>query len=58
MSVPSALLEHVAGRMARRIFACFDGIEAVHLSITKVNPPMGADCGGAGVEIHLTNNKN
>ena len=58
MAVPSNLIEHVAGRISRRILSRFDGVTALHLSITKANPPMGADCDGAGVEIHLTNNKN
>lgn len=58
MAVPSRLIEHVAGRISRHILSRFDGITALHLSITKTNPPMGADCDGAGVEIHLTNNKN
>lgn len=58
MAVPSNLIEHVAGRISRRILGRFDGVTALHLSITKANPPMGADCDGAGVEIHLTNNKN
>lgn len=58
MNIPSNLIEHVVGRIARRIIASYNGVLAVHLSITKMNPPMGADSDGAGVEIHLTNNKN
>lgn len=51
MGVPSALLEHVAGRIARRILERFSMVSAVWLSLTKENPPMGADCRGAGVEL-------
>lgn len=51
MAVPSALLEHVAGRILHRIFRDFASVSAVHLSLTKENPPMGADCQGAGIEI-------
>ncbi len=58
MNVPSQLIEHVAGRVAGRLFERFPAITALRLAITKVNPPMGADCGGAGVEIELTNDKN
>lgn len=58
MAVPSALLEHVAGRIARRIVDTFHAVSSLRLRITKLNPPMGADCDGAGVEIYLTNNKN
>ncbi|MBD8993129.1 MAG: dihydroneopterin aldolase [Prevotella sp.] len=57
MAVPSKLLEHVAGRIAHRLFSDFPEIQKLQLSITKVNPPMGADCDGAGVEVVLTNDK-
>ena len=57
MAVPSKLLEHVAGRIAHRLFSDFPEIQKLHLSITKVNPPMGADSDGAGVEVVLTNDK-
>lgn len=55
MAVPSKLLEHVAGRIAHRLFSDFPEIQKLQLSITKVNPPMGADSDGAGVEVVLTN---
>lgn len=57
MAVPSKLLEHVAGRIAHRLFSDFPEIQKLQLSITKVNPPMGADSDGAGVEVVLTNDK-
>jgi 7,8-dihydroneopterin aldolase/epimerase/oxygenase len=57
MAVPSKLLEHVAGRIAHRLFSDFPEIQRLQLSITKVNPPMGADSDGAGVEVVLTNDK-
>ena len=57
MAVPSKLLEHVAGRLAHRLFSDFPEIQKLQLSITKVNPPMGADSDGAGVEVVLTNDK-
>lgn len=57
MAVPSKLLEHVAGRIAHRLFSDFREIQKLQLSITKVNPPMGADSDGAGVEVVLTNDK-
>lgn len=53
MSVPSRLLEHVAGRICRAIFDRFPTAEAVHLEIIKENPPMGADCAGAGVVLDV-----
>ena len=52
MAVPSQLLEHVAGRICRAVHARFPQATAIDLRIVKENPPMGADCAGAGVEVH------
>lgn len=57
MEQPSALLERVAGRIAEALFAFDPKILSIDLWLTKVNPPMGADCQGAGVELHLINDK-
>jgi len=53
MAQPSQLVEHVAGRIAHTIIDTFDGVEAVKVSVIKLNPPMGANCDGAGVEIEM-----
>lgn len=57
MAVTSNLLEHVAGRIGKRVFSEFPSVKEVRLAITKLNPPFGADSDGAGVEIVLTNDK-
>ncbi len=57
MAVPSRLLEHVAGRIAHAVIQAWPEAEAVDVTLTKLNPPMGADCAGAGVELHLINDK-
>lgn len=57
MAVPSKLLEHVAGRIGKRLFNEFPSLQSLDISIMKVNPPFGADCEGAGVEVHLMNYK-
>ena len=57
MSKPSQLIEHVAGRIAECVFREFPMVASLDLTITKLNPPMGADCKGAGVELHLINDK-
>lgn len=57
MAVPSQLLEHVAGRITKELLRDFPQITSVDLWLTKVTPPMGADCEGAGVELHLINDK-
>lgn len=51
------LLEKVAGNIGNHLIQAFPLIQAIDLQITKVNPPMGADCKGAGVEVHLINDK-
>ena len=53
MQVPSKLLEHVAGRIVKVIEENFPQVSSIDLTLTKQNPPMGADCDCAGVEIHL-----
>ncbi len=57
MQTPSRLLEHVAGRICRRLFEAFPTIRRVSLEVIKKNPPMGADCDGAGVRITMENNE-
>lgn len=52
MDVPSKLLEHVAGRIIRRLFNDYPAIEHIDLKLSKRNPPMGADIETAGVEVH------
>ena len=52
MQQPSNLLEHVAGRMVEAISQTFPQVTSIDLELTKQNPPMGADCEGAGVEMH------
>ena len=55
MQQPSNLLEHVAGRMVEAISQTFPQVTSIDLELTKQNPPMGADCEGAGVEMHFIN---
>ena len=57
MDIPSALLEHVAGRIAKTVEMEFPQIEELTISINKLNPPMGVDSDGAGVVLHLINDK-
>ena len=57
MAIPSKLIEHVSGRIVNRLMGQYADISSIELRITKLNPPMGADCRGAGVEIHVTHEK-
>lgn len=51
MSVPSKLLEHVCGRIVSKLFNTFPSLEEIEISLSKRNPPMGADIDTAGVTL-------
>ena len=53
MAEPSQLLEHVAGRIGQRVLDRFPQVTALTVSVTKCNPPMGADSKGASVELRI-----
>ena len=57
MAIPSQLLEHVAGRIAKALFDAFTKIEEVEIDICKVTPPFGGDCDGAGVKLQWKRGK-
>ncbi len=57
MAQPSRLVEHVAGRIAQAILSRWPSVQAVDISLTKLNPPIGADLEGAGVHLCLINDK-
>ena len=42
---------------ADALAAHFPQVTIIDLTLVKKNPPMGADCKGAGVELHLINDK-
>ena len=54
MNSPSALLEHVAARIAEAILQEYESASEVMVEIVKTNPPMGAQCEGAGVRASFT----
>lgn len=55
---PCNLLEYAAGKIGKSLFQTFEEILSIDIKLLKLAPPMGADCYGAGVELHLTNEKN
>ena len=55
MKQPSKLLENAAWRIAQAIMSEYDEISAVEVQLTKLNPPMGLQCDGAGVCIKIDN---
>lgn len=57
METRGKLLESVAYRIGQSILSKWSCIESLDVALTKLNPPMRADCKGAGVELHLINDK-
>lgn len=53
MRQPANLLEHLAWRIGHAVRGAFPQIESATVKVTKVNPPLGATCNGASVEITL-----
>ena len=51
MAIRSALLEHVAGRIANALLAAFPAISSLTVKVCKENPPVGIPCSKASVEI-------
>ncbi len=51
MQIRSALLEHVAGRIAGSILEGFPAVQSVTVTVCKVNPPVGTPCDFAGFTL-------
>lgn len=51
MQMPSKLLEHVAGRIAKKLYLEFPSITGITVRVDKENPPMGAQCESCGIEL-------
>ncbi|MBQ8047509.1 MAG: dihydroneopterin aldolase [Prevotella sp.] len=52
MNVCRNLIEHVAHHICKRLFNQFEPITSIDITLTKHNPPMGANCEGCAVEMH------
>lgn len=57
MMVASRLIENAAWRIAGAVCDAYPQIKAVDVELVKENPPMGALCDGAGVEVHFINDE-
>lgn len=51
MLTPSALIEHVAGRIARTLLTDFGQIIRAEVMVTKIHPPMPADMHAASATV-------
>lgn len=53
MSIPSQLLEHVIGRIAKKLKKAFPQISFLKVKLTKINPPMKGEMDGVSVEMEF-----
>ena len=51
MSIPSHLLEHVAGRIAKAMMGRFESVRWVSVKVSKLNPPLGGQLNAASVTL-------
>jgi len=51
MAIPSHLLEHVAGRIIRKIKQAYPNISKIRIRLAKINPPIQGEVQAAAVII-------
>ncbi len=56
MTIHSNLLEHLAGRIVKRLFAQFLSIKSIIIKVSKPQPPFHSEL--KAVSIQLTKNRN
>ena len=54
MEIRSALLEHVAGRIAQTLLNKFPTLTSVTVTVQKEHPPVGIPCSSSGFTITAT----
>lgn len=47
MAIPSALIEHVAGRILKRLRITFPAVDEITVEVIKYNPPVNGQLGEA-----------
>ncbi len=52
MAIPSKLLENVCERIANAVLDKFEGVEALTVKVSKLNPPLGGKLAAVSVEIN------
>ena len=55
MEIRSALLEHVAGRIAQSLLDSFSNLKSVTVTVSKENPPVGRPCFKASFSLTAQN---
>lgn len=51
MEKKSHLLEHIAGRIIKSLYAEMEGIKKVKVKVSKINPPVGGKIGSVSVTM-------
>lgn len=54
MEVPSKLIEHVCGRIAKRLMSEFPIISHLTVSVSKEHPPVCVECESASVRLTVS----
>ena len=54
MKIPSKLLENVCGRILSALFASFESIKEIEITLVKDTPPMGGDRLSSAVSVKAT----
>lgn len=54
MAQPSQLLEHAAGRILNRLMSRHEEIRGIEVTLSKVNPPLGAEVGASAVRLGMS----
>ena len=53
MKIPSKLIEHAAGRIAKVLLECFDMLLRVEICLTKIRPPINADLPQSSITLKI-----
>jgi dihydroneopterin aldolase len=51
MAIRSKLLEHVAQRILKRIFAELPQVSRIQVAVSKINPPIGGDVEAVTIQV-------
>lgn len=51
MAIRSKLLEHVAERIIKRIFAEIPSVSRIMVAVSKINPPIGGDVAAVTIQL-------
>ncbi|MFP9112743.1 dihydroneopterin aldolase [Flavobacterium sp. RHBU_3] len=51
MAIRSKLLEHVAQRIVKRIFAEIPAVSRIVVAVSKINPPIGGDVEAVTIQV-------